>query len=1847
LISIHGHPDYGTAMTGPAGRFTLPVEGGGSLIVDYQKAGLLSAQRRVDVPWNGHAVAETVQMISEDPVGTNLHFDGDPNTVVTHRSSTVSDEFGKRSCSVVFSGDNQARLLDERGNPVQQLDSITVRATEFATEASMPAKLPPNSAYTYCVELGVDGAQRVRFDKPVVVWVDNFLGFDVGEIVPVGYFDRDRGVWVPSDNGVVVRLLDLNQDGIVDALDANDDGQPDDLDHDGSISDDVKGLEDPQAYVPGSTYWRFTVSHFSPWDCNWPYSFPTGAQAPNPIGDASVNSENGTINSCSLATNSYVKLRSRVYHEDIPIPGTDIALHYASNRVEGYQYQITVPVSGDTVPSSLERIIVQLEVAGLTFEKILPPLPNQITDFVWNSRDYLGRPVSNKTDAKVGIGFVYKGVYYTARSDTLQAFAQAGQYLTRILTRQEAISWRYTRLPINPFPIFEANHNIAAGWTLSVHHQIHETDPSTLHKGDGEVVSNNVTEIIDTVAGGGSRSLVPGDRFPATEARLVHPRGLAVDAQGNLYIGDGNLGSWNRVFKVDSFGYISEIPIGAVKDICDVAVDSEGNLYVADGNGCRVVKVDTEGRITTVAGDGTHDYSGDGGPASQARLSYPTGVAVDQEGNLYIADQFNSRVRKVDPSGIITTVAGNGSSGSAGSFDGIPAVESRVSAPADVAIDAAGNLYIADRFENRIRKVDASGIITTVAGTGSSCDSSLSDCGDGGPATKAQLETPYGIAVDAVGNLYIADTGLSKVRKVNANGVIRSLTSRDRGYSGDGGPSVEAMLFFANNIAVDPLGGIYVSTGNSYSTSRVRKIGLPGVFRKTMAEGDNVFAEENGYGYVISKSGQHKYTIEQDTGVVLRRFDYDEQKNLIAMTDRFDNSIIIERNQEGVPTAIVSPDGIRTELTIDDNNHLVEIGYPDGNSYQFQYAGSGLMTTEIEPAGNRFNHTYDELGRLTDVYDEEGGHWKHTNAAYRNGDVQTEVVTGEGNVTDFLDNIDPAGVFRSVITDPTGAQTNYEQSSDGLRVSKSLPCGMVLDSKYSLDRVYQYKYVGQMTERSPAGLQQVTLRARLYGTDSNLDGVPDSVTEKVTTNGKVSERAVDTRNSEKRYSSPEGRTIIESYDANTLLTERVQIPGLFETDYSYDDRGRLTSIDTNTRETRFAYNNRGFLEFITDPENHTTQFVYDPVGRVTHIVRPDTNVLEFEYDENGNKTMLVNPAGVDHEFDYNRVNNQCAYITPLSGVYQYKYDKDRRLTETIFPSAKRIRNTYEDGQLVQTETPEGIIDYDYLCASKVGSITKGGERIAFDYDGKLVTRETLTGTVNQQLSYSYDNDFEVTEFSYAGNTTAYAYDKDGLLTGAGDFTITRDAGNGLPLQVSDGTLTAARSFNGYGEIESQSAGASGQQVSSWSVSRDANGRIIRKTEVVAGISATYDYEYDAMGRLRKVFKDGALVEEYRYNANGTRIYEMNALRGIAGRTFEYSEEDHLLIAGDTQYQHDQDGFLTNKANLTNPANPTSYIYSSRGELLRATLPDGEIIEYVHDPLGRRIAKKVNGELVEKYLWQGLTRLLAVYDGSDKLMRFEYADDRMPVAMMTEGVKYYLTYDQVGSLRSVADSAGNVVKRITYDSFGNIIEDTNNAFVVPFGFAGGLHDRDTGLVRFGYRDYDPETGRWTAKDPILFTGGDTDLYGYCLSDPINSTDLEGKFGIPGAILGGVVGGIFGGLGAYIGGSDATGIIAGIAAGALGGAVGGGLGLGSAAGAGLGAFINAFGAALVGANPGGMFGAALGGAAGGAFGGLPGLGLLGIYAGGMIAGSWGLAYGFIGEAIYNELFRHKPAQPDGPC
>ncbi len=371
--------------------------------------------------------------------------------------------------------------------------------------------------------------------------------------------------------------------------------------------------------------------------------------------------------------------------------------------------------------------------------------------------------------------------------------------------------------------------------------------------------------IITTVAG--STNYVLGDGGAAINADLVNPADVAVDVAGNLFIADTDD---NRIRKVDTNGIIRTVAGGGsnypgdggaatnalLGDPTGVAMDATGNLFIADTDNNRIRKVDTNGIITTVAGNGRNDYSGDGGAATNAELYAPSGVAVDATGNLFIADKENTVIRKVGINGIITTVAGGGFNYPG---DGGVATNAELGYPTSVAVDATGDLFIADTDNYRIRKVDTNGIITTVAGGG------FNYPGDGGAATNAELNGPSDVAVDATGNLFIADTRNNRIRKVDTNGIITTGAGNGtESFSGDGGAATNAELNWPSGVAVDATGNLFIADSGNY---RIRTVIFPGL---TLVLNDVGFGNAGTYDVVVSGPyGSVTATWNLSTGIIL------------------------------------------------------------------------------------------------------------------------------------------------------------------------------------------------------------------------------------------------------------------------------------------------------------------------------------------------------------------------------------------------------------------------------------------------------------------------------------------------------------------------------------------------------------------------------------------------------------------------------------------------------------------------------------------------------------------------------------------------------------------------------------------------------------------------------------------------------------------------------------------------------------------------------------------------------------------------------------------------------------------
>ena len=357
-------------------------------------------------------------------------------------------------------------------------------------------------------------------------------------------------------------------------------------------------------------------------------------------------------------------------------------------------------------------------------------------------------------------------------------------------------------------------------------------DPASERVGPASVVA----VVAGTGAAGNS-----GDGGPATAATLNAPRGVAVDARGDLFIADGGNGAVREVtpngvigtlatglgtptaVATDAAGdvYVADAAGGTLRKVTPaglattvlaglaapggLAVDALGNIFVADTGHDRIMKINTAGVVTTFAGNGSASFGGDGGPATAAGLSAPAGLAVDSFGTLFLADAGNNRVRAVSPSGTIRTLAGAGSATYAG--DGGPAASASLATPSGVAVDAAGDLFIADTADNVVREVSPAGVITTVAGTGAAGYS-----GDGGLATTAMLDGPSAVAVDAAGDLFIADAGNNRVREVSPTGLITTVAGSGAfGTAGDGGQATAASISGPAGIAVDAAGDLFLT----------------------------------------------------------------------------------------------------------------------------------------------------------------------------------------------------------------------------------------------------------------------------------------------------------------------------------------------------------------------------------------------------------------------------------------------------------------------------------------------------------------------------------------------------------------------------------------------------------------------------------------------------------------------------------------------------------------------------------------------------------------------------------------------------------------------------------------------------------------------------------------------------------------------------------------------------------------------------------------------------------------------------------------------------------------------------
>ncbi len=1066
LISVLDHPEYGHTRTRADGHFDLVVNGGATLTVEYASVDALPAQRTVAVSWQDTAYVPEVALIAPNANPTVVTFAaGAPAQTV--RGGIEADANGSREAVLLVPADTPAEYVMPDGSRVPVAAPLTIRLTEYTVgprgPAAMPGELPPASAYTYAIDIRADeaetaGAARVEFANPVPLYVDNFIGFPTGMAVPIGAYDRSAAQWVAQPNGVVLTVVSIVS-GVAN-IDTTGDGVPesDSLlagQYGISVAERQQLAARYSGGVPigGASLWRVALAFSSRWDCNWPGGAPADAVAPNG-GVPSGGLGESRLDDPATSADGDLVFQTQTLRQRVDLPGTPYALQYDSARqIDARLQPLTIPVTGTSLPASLDRVEVVIEVAGRQFRQTIAPpalAPNLALTFPsvampWDGTDVYDRVLQGRSAVDVNILFVYPRAYDQPVAGDPRAFGRVSGLAIPGLPIDDraeiAIGTRFRGV----IGGWDSQAIGLGGWSLDVH-QSYDPANGMLAGGDSSQRTREQVEAsLGTVIGGGATTTLVDGVTKATHYALADPEGIAVAADGSVYLADFNAAR-RHIVRLNADGTLTRIagvvspnPGSVAEGIAatqarinprGLAIGPDGGLYFTEwpGGGAdphRVRRIDlASGLVTTVAGyvepGGVLSCSsgtcGDDGPALAAGLFRPSAVQVAADGRLYIADRGN-RVRVVGTDGVIHLAA-------SGFFN----------SKMDLALTRDGALYIAG-VSGRVHRLAADGRLSTAVGTGSA-----GDLGDGGLATSAEVFNVTGLALGADGGLLLADSATHRLRRVGPEAIIRALAGKTAPLNptppfnpaDEQGAALAAAFGSPVRLALAPDGSLYVVDQSHLRVRRIRSP-LPGF----AALGDLVIASRDGTElYVFDSRGRHLRTVDTLTNALRHQFAYDSAGRLASVTDVDGRQLAIAR-PNATTVVLTGADGQVTTLTLDANGYVQSVASPAGTT-SFAASSHGLITGATDPNGNSRSFSYDSEDRLSVAADPPGAGGgdtlTRTSLAVPNGSgYQVAQTTAEGVATLYQVEFLPTGDERRITVNPDGTQTITLIAADGRR----------------------------------------------------------------------------------------------------------------------------------------------------------------------------------------------------------------------------------------------------------------------------------------------------------------------------------------------------------------------------------------------------------------------------------------------------------------------------------------------------------------------------------------------------------------------------------------------------------------------------------------------------------------------------------------------------------------------------------------------------------------------------------------------------------------------------------------------
>jgi RHS repeat-associated protein len=877
--------------------------------------------------------------------------------------------------------------------------------------------------------------------------------------------------------------------------------------------------------------------------------------------------------------------------------------------------------------------------------------------------------------------------------------------------------------------------------------------------------------------------------------------------------------------------------------------------------------------------------------------------------------------------------------------------------------------------------------------------------------------------------------------------------------------------------------------------------------------------------YVFDSSGRHVRTVDGRLGTTLLTIAYDQAGRLSSVKGSVAGQpvgLTVQRSADGQPTALVGIDGGSVQVVLDPQGRLSALRDTAGHLTSLQWQTGGMLASETDPMGAVTRFDYDAYGRLATTTDPDGV-VTHVTTTLSDTAYQVTQTTALGRTSTYRTSAGPGGISRT-FTGPDGATTTGTEDPGGGRTvtfpdGTALAVSAVASSEWGVDA----PVAATSVRTRPDG---VTTHTTVSEALAPTGGLPYAVAGNVTTtvDGQAWVEAYDPSARTATLTGPAGQKAVETYDESGRLVSATG-PAQAALAWAYDTNGRVASetvgSGTAARTTRYAYDASTGRITATRPDGSTTTTTMDALGNPVAWTAADGSTTVTNYDAAGHP-IEVQPAGaLGFTLGTSAAGRTTGFLPPSVGgdgaIETTSYNADGQPSSIAGPGARNIQQSFDAaGRLSGWTTSQGQATLAYAPGSGLlaSATDPSGVATAYGYAGSTLSGLTWSGPVNGSVATAVDGLGRTTgETVDGGRTLALAYDAAGSLSGIGGVALTRDPATGLVTREVLGPVETDLAYDGADALARSTTKVSATVVLDRAYRRDALGRIASVTEISAAGTTTTRYTYDGADRLASVKVGGAAVETDAYDLAGDRT-SVTTPSGTTRAT--YDDRQRLTAWGQATYSWKSAGAL---ASIGSSAGTTSFAFDDLGRLTGVTLPDGRKVSYLVDADGRRVGREIGGALVAGYLYDPAGHVVAVTDGNGAVTeQFGYDDQGHLALVIRGGASYAVVTDQLAGPRLVVDSTtGAVVDAIAYDAWGRVTSESSPGFL-PFGFAGGLRDPDTGLVHFGARDYDPVTGRWISSDPIRFAGGDPNLYRYVGGDPTSGVDPSGFCGIVSAGLG---------------------------------------------------------------------------------------------------------------------------------